>query len=429
MFNKSSSSLRNLEEFNTLHLFNSTSIPLSISNITNMAANLEDDINLLIKKLLNNTYFNNIKNFYESFKTNLNGAEKIIQFVNELFQKQFSLLFPYNDLNAFDYLENLLSYQINESYEKDLSKIIFDLLNINEDNSILNTLPEFSSGIIITTYNNFKDLINNCGKVITVKDIENNALYLLSLKNPKAGKYLNFLKENRIFEKAINFIDNFSGSFYDLFNLADIEFNISILNTEISVDLTEGKEFVSVKKCIQYNPLEDYNLSHIFLELDNPIVPLRIDVKPVANFACCIGAELKHDNDTESLKLSFNLNLTSIISLELYGGIYFDISVIKASATVGINGTVFEGKVGMKLSIDILQGQLYAAFYMDLTLFSIEFNIYFELEIFYLMDLDKKFNKKIPMKKIPFCKDFIVNLDDLEDYSYDSDLVPSTCSI
>ena len=64
------------------------------------------------------------------------------------------------------------------------------------------------------------------------------------------------------------------------------------------------------------------------------------------------------------------------------GGIYFDAKVVSVSLAAGFEGHLFEGKIGIKFSIDFTQIRICFSIYWDL--FAVEFKFYVKLKVKFL---------------------------------------------
>ena len=78
-------------------------------------------------------------------------------------------------------------------------------------------------------------------------------------------------------------------------------------------------------------------------------------------------------------KLSIDFNTGVALGLRVEGGIYLDLFFASASIAVGVDGTVYEGKIGLKLTFDFNEAQINFKIYINY--FGISFEFYIRLSI------------------------------------------------
>ena len=124
--------------------------------------------------------------------------------------------------------------------------------------------------------------------------------------------------------------------------------------------------------------------------------PLQFRISPIVEIkSCSILRSIKDNNNPISI-LEFDNNCGAIIGINFEGGIYFDIKVASLSLSAGVEGHLFEGKIGMKFSVDFTQIKIILSIYMDL--FSVEFIFYVKLTYKILFIKGTLFNFNYPFK-------------------------------
>lgn len=400
---------RNLEEFNSKDLFNSSCEPITYVNISNMVDNLRDDINNLTINIKDD--LNNIKSKYDSANTNLNDFNRLIQINQQLFESQLSLiLFPFSQFKNVDYLGNLVNYQINRSDEI-LKKALEELITpIN--NNYFEYLSEISSEMILSTFNTLSGQINNQSKVITTED---NEIYELIINNiDNVDTILDIIVRKKIFEKIKEIRDYVDAdSIVETLKYEATEFGNGFedLKHDISVgfQISNGKWSITPKKCWSIDIIQKFANDTFPLKLVAPSFPfLQIRFWPNVILQACISAEFEDDFEWMSSQLTFDISCGAKIILTVEGGLYFDLGVdlkkkkyniADLKVVVEVEGTLFDGKVGMKFSIDFMQAKLILTFYLDISAFSFRFYFKVSFEIKKLFSADLA-NESITLKGI-----------------------------
>ena len=251
---KNNSYLRNLEEkYNTRNLFNSTSNPISLVNtvflnISNMIENLNDDTNNFIDMNKNDK----IKSKYELIKTDLDLFDNILQANKYLFKENLlDISLSNSTINlTMNYLENCILTVIEE--RKASNKFIISIV----DNKIIKCLNKISTGILLSIYNFYSNLINEQSQVITSDDIQINNYYLNNINDTKT--VIEIINNKKIFSKSKELIkSNAKRMIIEIDNL--MEFN----ETEY-IDEINDFEFSKRNPDLKYSKI----ISDSSLELD-----------------------------------------------------------------------------------------------------------------------------------------------------------------
>ena len=136
------------------------------------------------------------------------------------------------------------------------------------------------------------------------------------------------------------------------------------------------------------NIIEKFADSIFPIKIECPSFPplqLRFSPKVLLTAGLIIGYEEEIDSSS------------SILSYDLYGelelggrielGLYFNISIANLDMAVGLDGNLYEGKVGFKLSIDFIELKANILFYSYYYLVSLKFYIYIKTKVlFYAID-------------------------------------------
>ena len=96
--------------------------------------------------------------------------------------------------------------------------------------------------------------------------------------------------------------------------------------------------------------------------------PLQLRISPVVLVKAC--GELKYETDEyfHTSKLSIDFNVGSTMGIIIEAGLFFDIKILGFSVSVGVQGNIFERKVGIKFSIDFTKAQLVLNIYSEFLL-------------------------------------------------------------
>ena len=411
IFNNNSS-LRHLDEYNTRALFNSASQPLSLNNISNMIDNLNDDINNFNNMIKNDDYFNKIKIKNELLKTNSEKENNIIELNNKLLKSELSFIFLFNSNIKFDSLDNLASFEMKNKPEKEVENLTKKLIDFIENNNKIKYLKELSNGIILSIYNIFSNTINKQSKVINTNDEDINYYFNKFIDNVDkllevVGVYKIFSKVKKVIE---NIVDAISG---------DIDGGIEEFSDELEIsggfeDFSYGAVFdddkfsVFFSKCYELDIIEKVPLFPLKLKCPG-FPPLQIRFSPVVLVKACGQVIYESEEYFHTSKLSFDFNTGATIGFVLEGGFYFDVKVFKLTIKAGIQGNFFDGKVGIKFSINFTKARLTLNIYSEYIPLSFEFFIKVQMKIIFfkitLVNISYKYNV------LRFYSSIIINLD------------------
>ena len=96
---------------------------------------------------------------------------------------------------------------------------------------------------------------------------------------------------------------------------------------------------------------------------------------------CVYTKDCLDENNYPVSKLSIDFSTGAKLGIRVEGGIYLDAKLISASLAVGVEGTIFKGKIGINLSFDFNEGLLYLNIYLNNYVLSFEFYIRFSIKI------------------------------------------------
>ena len=377
IFNNNSS-LRHLNEYNTRELFNSKSQPLSLNNISQMIYNLNDDINDFNNMIKNDDYFNKIKVNLDLLKTNIKEDNYIIELNNKILKYELSFISLTNSIRIFDYLDKLASNEIKDKPEIEVEKLITKLIDFIENKQKLKHLNELSKGIILSTYNTYTNIINKQAKVINTNDVDINYYFNKFIDN--VDRLLDIVGIYKIFSKVKKIINNIVDAI-----TVEVDAEIEFFSDELEVsggveDFSYGASFdddklsIFFSKCFELDAIEDVPLFPIKIRCPD-FSPLQLRISPVVLVKAC--GELKYETDEyfHTSKLSIDFNVGSTMGIVIEAGLFFDIKILGFSVSVGVQGNLFEGKVGIKFSIDFTKAQLVLNIYSEFFPLSFEFFI------------------------------------------------------
>ena len=411
IFNNNSS-LRHLDEYNTRELFNSGSLPLSLNNISNMIANLNDDINNFNNMIKNVEYFNKVKIKYELLKSNSEKENKIIEFNNKILKSELSFISLINYNIKFDYLDNLASFEMENKPEKEIENLIKKLIDFIEYNKKINYLKELSNGIILSIYNIYSNTINKQSKVINSNDEDINYYFNKFIDN--VDKLLEIVGVYKIFSKVKKVIENIVDAISVDADLGIEEFSDEL---EISGDIgdfsygavfDDDKFSVFFSKCYELDIIE--KVPFFPLKLKCPAFPpLQIRISPVVLIKACGQVIYETEEYFHTSKLSFDFNIGAKIGIVLEGGLYLDLKILKFTVKAGIQGNFFDGKVGIKFSINFTKAQLTLNIYSEYIPLSFEFFIKIQTKILFFKITILNITYKINVLR--FYSSVIINLD------------------
>ena len=421
IMNKTTSS-RNLEEYNNNKLFNSTCDPLSFNNISDMISNLIDDITNFQNELNNDYYFTLFRSKYESLKLNSDNNHKLVEINTHILKDELSEFSFFNTEN-YDYLYNLSNFiKYNSSEATLLKKELFIIYSI-ENVKLYVKFKETLIATISSTYNFYNNLINVQIKTITTED---NKKYIDYKNNINKATIFDYITKNKIFIYSKEVLKNKLIPFIE-----EVIYTVGCIIDEVLSNLKYSEE---IKKDLNYDLDDDENnkrkngkkdddkpIGDLILgyQLDNKNLgvykcysidvislimeaitgdknadytikfpcaafpPLQLRLSPILNFDICImlGYQYLDENNYPVSKLSIDFSTEAKLGIRVEGGIYLDAILIGASLAVGVEGTIFKGKIGINLSFDFNEGLLYLNIYLNNYGLSFEFYIRFSIQI------------------------------------------------
>ena len=405
------SSLRHLDEYNTREFFNSESQPLSLNNISNMIDNLNDDINNFNNMIKNDDYLNKIKIKNELLKTNSEKGNNIIKLNNKILKSELSFISLFGSKIQLDYLDNLVSSEIENKPEKEVENLAKKLFNFIEINNKIKHLKELSNGIILSIYNIFSNTINKQAKVINSNDEDINYYFNKFIDN--VDKLLETVGIYKIFSKVKKVIENI----VDAITVdadADIEKFSDELEISSGANFSYGAVFdddklsVFFSKCYELDVIEKVPFFPLKLRCPG-FPPLQILFSPVVLVKACGQVIYETEEYFHTSKLSFDFNTGATIGLVLEGGFYLDIKILKLTIKAGIQGNLFDGKVGIKFSINFTKAQLNLKIYSEYIPLSFEFFIKVQMKIIFFKITLVNISYRINIAKL--YSSIIINLD------------------
>ena len=415
-------SMRNLEEYSVGNLFNSSCEPLSFNNISNMISNLIDDISNFQNDLNNENHFVEFKSKYESIKLNSDNNKNLIEINTKLLNDEISEFSFFNSEN-YDYLfelNNFIKYNTSESI---LLKEELNLINSVQNFKFYETYKETVISVITSIYNFHSNIINVQTKTITVNDIRKYEDYL---SNFIIDEILKYITRNNIFvyslylinNKLIPFIKDVKITTFQNIEEVSSGFKFSDEN-EIDLDYEFDDDKKKEKKKDDKNNKNDdpigtlifgyefddkylgfyscYSIDVISLVIKSitgnnegdysikfpcaSFPPLQLRIYPRLDIDTCMKIDYRYfdENYYPVSKLSIDFNTGVALGLRVEGGIYLDLFLASASIAVGVDGTVYEGKIGLMLTFDFNEAQINFKIYINY--FGISFEFYIRLSI------------------------------------------------
>ena len=396
--------LRNLEEFNTRNVFNSTNDPLSLYSIIDMIDNLVDDINDF-QNMIKESDFGKIILNYEML--NLNNAiyKDLLEVIEKLLCFDMSSFIPNSNYNEFDYIGELIINLINDNSQEILIKREKNLINSVFDQNSYKTLKETLTGIIISTYNAYSNVINNQTKVITAKDEEKHKKYSNSEKLDTLFEIINL---EHIYEKPLDNIkkniesqnDNIIYTIKKLIDSIDVGYHYGI-SIEITPDENNDHETIelnvefnddefALKSCYVFDVIKLFNKKskenaddedYFPIKLKCPIFSfLQLRLTPILTFETCFNGEIKLDDDSNDIiKASVDFGIEANLGLNIEAGVYLEFGAFDLSLTVGVDGIMYQGKLGINFKLQIEKAKISINVYIDYL--TIAFKFYVKLEI------------------------------------------------
>ena len=340
----------------------------------------------------------------------------------------------FNQIFQINNLSNLILYQIDNNPAILLKGELEKIINFIGDNSI----NEISSGIIYYVYDYFTNIINNQMKILTSNDILLNNKFLKNINN--MNNISDFIKENNIFEISKKLTsDIIDKSSQIISQISNIKMNTEILGFNLSLTIDDGKlNISSTPKCFTLNVIEEFAKDIFPLIIPVPSFPfLQLRITPDAILHLCTKFEFTHEFNYSSTNLTLDFNCEAQAFIKVEGGIFLDAYLTELNFAIVFKGKdknkFFEGKVGIRFSIDFMQIKINLAFYFELKEFS--FTICIELYGRFLLWDD---NKEIPIysyktDEYPYCLFFDFYLyeneyDELE-LEFDGDFMSKTKEI
>ena len=432
-------SMRNLEEYSGGNLFNSSCEPLSFNNISNMISNLIDDISNFQNDLDNENNFVKFKSKYEWLKLNSDNNKKLTEINTKLLLDELSD-FSFFSSDNYDYLFELNNFMKYNKSERILLKEELNLINSVKNIKFFEKYKETLISIITSIYNFHSNLINVQTKTITVEDQRKYNYYISN--NNDIDIILKFIKLNNIFTYSLYLINNKLESF-----IIDVKFtafqNIEefssgfLYSEENEIDLgyeDEDDKKKENKKNKDKEEDDDDPIGDLILgyEFDNKYLgvyscysidvislimkaitgkiedeysikfpcatfpPLQLRVYPKLNIDTCLKIDYRYfdENYYPASKLTIDFNTGVQLGIKVEGGIYLDIKLVSASVAVGVDGTVYEGKIGLELTFDFNEARINFKIYMNYYGVSFEFYIKFSIKILFWKKT-KKFGYKL----------------------------------
>ena len=419
------STIKNLTQYkDTKDIFNSSCNPLSYSNISDMISILTDDIYSFKNILVNYDDYKAFKTKYESFKEGFYSYIQLIKINNEIFNDELSLFSYFNEEINYHYINDIYNFM---EYNNT------DGLLLNSEHKIINNIEnnlfyeEFENSLIVmvsSKYNSYSNLINIQSKIITTDDIDKYEQYVKNIDY--IDELLKIIGIKKIFNTAKNAYENII--LPELIKIKNavvdaIEEVSSNINNELKseIDIQEDKK--DPDKFVYGFHMDDYKSGgHLCYEIDIlkiikkfseenddayvikfrcpefPFLQLRI-IPEVILTACFeinyIFADEKTNYPTSIL--SFDINTGILLAVKIEGGIYLDDikAILDISAAVGVQGTMFQGKVGLKFNIDFEKSKLDLIIYFNREALSFTFYIHIKVEILSCTLVDYRPNYKL----------------------------------
>ena len=405
IFNNNSS-LNYQDEYNSTEFFNSKSEPLTKNNILEMIDNLNNDVNNFYNMIKNNEYFNEIKLNYELLKKNFEKE----YYNNNILKFELSFISFLNSNIYFDYLDYLESIEVESNPQKEAEKQKRkELIDFIENNTRLNDLNILSNIIIVTIYSTYLNTINKQSKILNIIDADINKLFKKNIGN--VDKLLENVNSYKIFSKVKDNIENIENALtieiddiIDKFSkfekiYFDLKRNDFISN--YFLNFLKFKYSTSISYCYPLNLTEKIPGFPLILPVPSfPVLQLRIF--PIVNITACSEIEYKLI-DFDLTQVFFNFNTNASVGLDLEGGLYLDAVFLHFSASVGIKGNLFDGRVGIKILVDFDNSKLYLTLYFEVMInIKPEFFVLVQAKIDYIWKKDIfKWSKPIKILTFP----------------------------
>ena len=112
--------------------------------------------------------------------------------------------------------------------------------------------------------------------------------------------------------------------------------------------------------------------------------PLQLRISPVVLVKTCGELIYETYEYFHTSKLSIDFNVGASIGLVIEAGLFFDIKILGFSVSIEVQGNLFEGKVGIKFSIDFTKAQLVLNIYSEFFPLSFEFFIKAKAKILFV---------------------------------------------
>ena len=396
--------------------FDSTMGSLSNDDVIPFLLDIKDTIFKLNESYINN-FDINAKKITNNFINKVNGAylvrlDRIIgtsvsKFAPILSEDALQTLKDklYNGYYKLkDYLSNATKY-----LEEDVDDLIKRLnntsdflgtINYNSYNKMiayLNTLKNIidSKYTIITNGNNNKNLRNDEEDEEEEEDDDYDVNYEFDddTKNAFTKIFEDTQKSNQIvFAGLIKITEKF-----DMKAEKSLENSFNQENDEEEVDEEEDDISLELSIKVDENGLQSLGLNFAkelkLLDKQLPIPPfilffpsfpvLQMRIVPVLKFGLTftMGAEL--DILEKEFSIYFDISAKAIVSINLEVGIYIPPfpCPVETSLTVGIQGILGSGQIGMKISLFIIEPKIVIFLYMEFNAMQFTFYILFKVKI------------------------------------------------
>jgi hypothetical protein len=360
---------------------------------------LNDDINNFNYMIKYDNYLNEIKNKNKILKTNSENENNVIELNNKLLKTELSFISLKNFNIKFDNLDKLALFEIENKPEKEVENLVNKLIDFIENNDKIKYLKELSKEIILSTYNIYSNTINKQAKVINTNDEDINYYFNKFIDNVDklldiVGVYKIFSKVKKVIENIVDAItvecdeqiEGFSDELEISGGIQDFSYGAVFDDDKLSFFLSKCYELDVIKK-VPFFPLK----------LKCPGLPaLQIRISPVVLVKACGAVIYETEIYFHTSKLSFDFNTGATIGLVLEGGFYFDAKILGLTIKAGIQGNIFDGKVGIKFTINFTKAQLTLTIYSEYIPLSFEFFIKVQVKVIFfkitLVNISYKIN-------------------------------------
>ena len=361
---------------------------------------LIDDINKYQNMIKNSTYQQIISN-YNSINSSFDNFKNLIQINEKIFNSKILEINPNIDAN---YIENLFTKQI-KNFELLLNNEQL-LINSTENKKGYKTLKETIIGMILTTNDVYSNVIKKQSKIISTKDIEKNNKFLSN--SDKIDTLLAIINANQIFDNSKkimeNKLDTLSKNFYshkekmiesgwkigieieispeEENNYESLKFEISYGEDEISIQACYSYDLIEMQNKIKKENKDDEDYFQIIFRCPS-LSFLQLKLRPILTFETCADLDLKLDKeDLDNLGITYDFGIEASLGANIEAGIYYESKTLDISFSIGVDGLMYQGKLGLKFSIDFIKSKLDLSVYVDYL--TVAFKFYIQVEIRYL---------------------------------------------